>query len=40
MKKVRDLENVCMEQAAEIEKLNNLVRFLFINMSILINFYL
>ncbi|KAI3820478.1 hypothetical protein L1987_08026 [Smallanthus sonchifolius] len=25
MKKVKDLENVCMEQAAEIEKLNNLV---------------
>ncbi|KAK1406964.1 hypothetical protein QVD17_38574 [Tagetes erecta] len=25
MKKVKDLENVCMEQAAEIEKLNNLL---------------
>ncbi|MFS7936567.1 hypothetical protein Hanom_Chr13g01232291 [Helianthus anomalus] len=32
MKKVKDLGNVCMEQAAKIEKLNNLVRFLFTNM--------
>ncbi|KAJ0751363.1 putative plus-end-directed kinesin ATPase [Helianthus annuus] len=37
MKKVKDLENVCIEQAAEIEKLNNLVRFLFKNMLRLIS---